>query len=103
MRWAGCDIVGLGLRSRMRHGPIFAHQSCFRLFIIADDIDHPIKMCKGNDKAFQYFKTVVYLIHTVLAATQQNLAPMIKECAQNLFHTADFRGQPVNQLSLIHI
>ena len=81
----------------MRHRPIFAHQSRFWLFVIADDINHPIEMHKGDDKTFQHLKAVVYLTHPMLAATQQNLAPMIKEGAQNLFHTANFWGYPVNQ------
>ena len=91
------NIVLLGCGARERAAPNLAHQRGAGAFIIADNIDHAVKVQKGDDEAFQHFQPMVNLVQTVLAAAQQHLAPMVKECAQHLAQAANLGRDPVDQ------
>ena len=81
----------------MRGAPVFGHQRILGRVVIADDVDHPVKVQERNQKAAQHLKPVVDFLHPVGGPAQQNLAAMVQECTQHFFHRADARGQPVDQ------
>ena len=45
--------------------PILGHQGGFGVVIVANDIDHPVKVQERDDEACQNFQTVVYFLHPV--------------------------------------
>ena len=91
------DIIGLGRGAFVILRPVFAHQRGLGIVIVADDVDHAIKVQEGNDQTFQHLKAVVDLFHPVRRAAAQNIATEIKEGTQHFLHRTDLGRHAVDQ------
>ena len=91
------DIVSLGGGALVVQRPVFAHQRGLGVVIVADDVDHAIKVQERNDQAFQHLKTVVDLFHPVRRAAAQYIAAEIKEGTQHFLHRTDLGRHAVDQ------
>ena len=81
----------------MRAAPILVHQGGFGVVVVADDLDHPVKVQEGRDQALQHLKPVVDLVHPVPRAALQHLAPVVEESAQHFLERADLGRLAIDQ------
>mmetsp|Transcript_1062 Transcript_1062/g.2079 ORF Transcript_1062/g.2079 Transcript_1062/m.2079 type:complete len:217 (+) Transcript_1062:925-1575(+) len=77
----GRDVILFGHRTHEILTPVFAHQCGLGTFVVADDVDHAVKIEECDQEAFEHLQPVVDLSHAMTRAPQQHVLSMIKEGA----------------------
>ena len=91
------DIVPLARGPWPLHAPVLGHQRGLRLVVIADDVDHPVKIQEGRQKPLQHLQPMVDLLQPVARPPLQHVAAMVQKGAKDLLQRTDLRRQPVDQ------